>query len=389
MGEKEGINMTELLLENELQMLKKTVHSFITEHVVTEEHANGIYRKELPKEVVTRLQNKARDLGLQALGAKKEWGGTGLSLYPRTILLEEAAQHRSGLFHPAANAFGGEFPRFLEKCSEEQIESYVKPAIKEGKGCFIALWEENEDNLIENITTNAVKEGDEWVLNGQKAYIQNLEQSSFGVILVNCHLEKENNNPTLFLIDLNAQVEPKETVLIDVHTTHSINFINYKLHDRQRIGEVGQGAELMKKWLAESQILLGAKSIGIAVKAIEYGKQYAEFRITRGKPLSEFPSIRTMLSKAVINLQASRLMVQDAAKKMDNHEHGWNLSAQMAKLHATETAAKIIDDVLQIHGGSGFAGDLPIERWYKEIRIARVNLQKAETIIGNVAGSIF
>jgi acyl-CoA dehydrogenase len=380
--------MSELLLDKELQLLKNTVQSFIKEKVAPAELSPGMYVKELPKEVVALLQSQVQNSGLQALGAKKEWGGAGLSLLARAILLEEAAQHRLGLYHPAADAFGGEFPQFLEECSNEQIERFVKPAIQEGKGCFIALWEDLEDNYLEKLTASAVKDGDQWILNGSKSYIQNVEQSAFGVILVNCLLENGESQPTLFLLELNSQLERKETVLIDVQTTHSISLKNYRVNDNQRIGHVGEGADLIKQWLAEAQILLGAKSIGVAVKALEYGKQYASLRITRGKSLAEFPTIRSMIAKAFINLQAARLMVQDAAKKVDSHNHEWALAAQMAKLHATETAAKIIDDVLQIHGGAGFAGDLPIERWYKEIRIARVNLQKAETIIENVAGSL-
>jgi acyl-CoA dehydrogenase len=380
--------MSELLLDKELELLKNTVHSFIKEKVAPAEFSPGTYVKELPKDVVIRLQAEAQKVGLQALGAKKEWGGSGLTLLARTILLEEAAQHRLGLFHPAADAFGGEFPRFLEKCSDEQIEWFVKPAIKEGKGCFIALWEELEDNHLEKLTTSAVKAGDEWILNGKKSYIQNLEQSAFGVILVDCLLDNGQTQPTLFLLDSNSQMERKETILIDVQSTHSITLNNYRVSDNQRLGQVGEGADLIKQWLAEAQVLLGAKSIGVAVKALEYGKKYATLRITRGKPLAEFPTIRSMIAKDFINLQAARLMVQDAAKKVDCFDHDWELAAQMAKLQATEIASKIIDDVLQIHGGAGFAGDLPIERWYKEIRIARLNLQKAETIIENVAGSL-
>src|SRR4051794_8252726 len=109
--------MSELLVDKELQLLKKTVQSFIKESVVPAELSPGEYVKKLPQEVVSRLQSEAKSSGLQALGAKKGWGGAGLSVQARAILLEEAAQHRLGLYHPAADAFGGEFPRFLEKCS--------------------------------------------------------------------------------------------------------------------------------------------------------------------------------------------------------------------------------------------------------------------------------
>jgi acyl-CoA dehydrogenase len=377
--------MAELLFDKELQVLKKSVQSFIREYVECAEDSPGRY--ELHKEVVNRLQEKAEEFGLKGLGAKKEWGGAGLSVYARAILFEEAAQHRFGLYQPAGDSFGGEVPSFLEACSQKQIEVYVKPAIQSGRGCFVALWEEHEDNHMEKLTTSAVRDKDEWVVNGKKTYIENLDKAAFGVVLVNCLLENGEQAPTLFLLDSIEQNEKKETTLIDVHFIHSISFNNFRIHDNQRIGAIGKGTDLLKLWLAESQVLLAAKCIGVSVKALEYGKQYAQMRITRGKPLAEYPTIRSMIGRAVINLQAARLMVQDAANKVDNQGHDSELAAQMAKHVATETAAKIIDDILQIHGGSGFAGDLPIERWYKEIRIARVNLLKSETIIENAAGS--
>ncbi|MCH6264640.1 acyl-CoA dehydrogenase family protein [Neobacillus citreus] len=379
--------MPDLLVENEIEILKKTVQSFIKEHVLPAELSPKKYVRDLPEEVITRLKKVAKRAGLEALHAKAEWGGAGLSLPVRAVLLEEAAKHRLGLYHPAADAFGGEFPSFLEKCTKQQIDTYIKPAISQGKGCFVAVWEEQEDNHLENLTAIAVRQGNEWVINGDKAYIQNMDQSTFGVVLVNCQLEEGDAQPTLFLLDADL-LEMKETVLIDVQTTHSVTLNNFRVHDSQRIGAVGEGLSLVRHWLAELQVLLGAKSIGIAVKALEYGKQYAKLRITRGKPLAEFPTIRSMLANAVLNLKAARLMVGDAAHMVEALEHNWQIAAQMAKLHATETASKVIDDVLQIHGGSGYAGDLPIERWYKEIRLARLNLQKAESIMEDIADTI-
>jgi acyl-CoA dehydrogenase len=377
--------MAELLAEEEMELLIRSIRSFVRETVVAAEQGTGSYLKTLPREVLNRLQRMAQGIGIQALGAKKVWGGAELSLFERTVLLEEASQHRFGIYHPAADAFGGEFPSFLEECNEQQIERFIKPAIKNGKGCFLAVWEDQEDNHLERLSTSAVHDGNGWLVNGHKSYIQNLEQAAFGVILVNCQMENGEYKPTLFLLELDENLEMTKTDLIDVQTTVRIRFKNYKLSDSQRISAIGEGEAFIKNWLAESQILLASRCIGISVKALEYGKQYANSRITRGKLLSEFPTIRTMLAKGNINLQSARLMVQDAAKKADKRAKGWELAAQMAKLQATETASKIIDDVLQIHGGSGFAGDLPIERWYKEIRIARLNLLKSETIIENIA----
>lgn len=172
---------------------------------------------------------------------------------------------------------------------------------------------------------------------------------------------------------------------MDVQKTHDIILKDVRIHDSRRIGAIGEGTGLIKQWLTESQVLLSARCLGISVRALQYAKDYAKLRITRGQPLSEFPAIRTMIANGIVQSNAARLMVQDAAKKVDEGEPDAEQAAQMAKLIATETAANIIDDALQIHGGAGFAGDLPIERWYKEIRLAKLDLQKKETIVEDIA----
>ena len=384
-----GKIMEETLLENELSILKQTVRSFVKEKVERAEHTQDGYVRKLSKEVAASLKETAKTTGLNAMGAKKEWGGGGMSLLARAVLYEEAAKHRLGLYHPAADSFGEELPSLLENCTQEQIDHYVKPAIEHGKGCFVAIWEEHEDNNVEKLTCQAIKRGNDWLIRGKKAFIEKMDQASFGVLLVNCLEEDGIQKPTLFILEPNDLFIRKEITLIDVKSVTCLTFAQMRIPDERRIGNVGDGFALVKKWLAESQVLLSARCLGIAVEALDYAKKFAEIRITRGKPLSEFPSIRTMIANGLLNLHAARLIVHDAAKKLDQGDKDGVVSSQMAKIFTVDTTAKIIDDALQIHGGAGFAGDLPIERWYKEIRIARVYLQKKETILEQIADQIF
>lgn len=377
--------MTRALEERELSILKETVSSFIQDEVLKQEQELKKYYHELPEESARLLREKAKSSGLAAFGAKKEWGGAGLSLYERTVIYEEASKHRYGMYYPAGGAFGEEYPSFLQECTPEQIEKYVKPAVQEGKGCFLALWEEKEDQNMQNLSCEAQKDGNGWIINGEKSYVQKMENSFFGVVLVHCLSEDGERKPTLFILEHNDPFEQKETRLIDVQKTNTLVFNEFRIDDSRRIGAVGDGEKLVSQYIAESQVLLGARCLGIAYKAIDYAKAYAKMRITRGKPLAEFPSIRTMIADGILNLQAARLMVADAAKKLDKRERDGLMAAKMAKVFAVDTAAKIIDDAFQIHGGSGFAGDLPIERWYKEIRLARLDLQKREAVIEEIA----
>ncbi|MEH7380431.1 acyl-CoA dehydrogenase family protein [Bacillus sp. JJ1533] len=377
--------MEDLLPEKALENLKKTVRLFVTNQVAPLERLEKEYVQEFSKEKIASLQEKAWSAGFKALGAKKEWGGKGLSLYERSVIYEEASQHRLGIYHPAGDSFGEELPNILEKCKQNQIEKYVKPAIKQGKGCFIALWEEEDDNHIENINCLAIKNNKGWLINGSKSYIQKLDQSNFGIILVNCLDINGEKQPTLFIIEVNEATVVKETVLLNVQKSYDLVFKDVLVDDSRRIGAIGEGKELMKQWLTESQILLSARCLGVSARALQYAKDYAKIRITRGKPLAEFPTIRTMIASGIVKLEAARLMVYHAAKKIDQGDMDAESKAKMAKLISIDTASKIIDDTLQIYGGAGFAGDFPMERWYKEIRFASLDLQKKETIIEDIA----
>lgn len=379
--------MDDVLLKPELEDIKRNLSSILCE--ISKDAETSIRGKnDQSKEVVERFKQVVDEYGLHGFEGKGERGGAKLSLFDRTVLVEEASKHSFGLYHPAADVFGGVLPSFLAECTDEKLDNLVKSSLRTGKGCFIAVWEEGEDSNLDNLTTEAIRDTDGWIINGKKTYVQNLNTSDFGIVLVNCKLENGEVKPTIFLLDTVNQLEIENATLIDVHSTHSIIFNEVRIYDDQRIGEIGDGMNLIKKWLAETQILLAAKCLGVCVQAIEYGNHFAKKRITRGKTLAEFPTIRNMIGKAFISLQSARLIVRDAAKKVDNKNEDWELIAQMAKLQATETASRVVDDVLQIHGGAGFAGDLPIERWYKEIRIARVNHLKSETIIENVASKV-
>lgn len=381
-----GTTMSDLLVGKDIDLLKKTVRSFLNQHILpTEQYKGQSFTKPSDKE---GLRKKAQELGLWALYVKKEWGGAGLSLFEMVQIIEEASQHRYGLANPVNGAFGSELPTFLGNCTDEQVEQFIKPSIINGKSCYSAIWEEEEDVKLDNLTFKAVQQGENWILNGKKAFVSNVDDAGFGVILVHCYSNEGEKQPTLFLLDKDDDIKKEESRLVDVEGTHHLVFNDFVISDNRRIGKIGEGLNMLRDWIAEAQVLLSARCIGVGATAIELAKKYASVRVTRGKTLSEFPSVRSMIAQSFVDLQAARLMVNDAAKKVEEKENGYERAAAMAKVVATENVSKIVDKALQIHGGSGFSGDLPIERWYKEIRIARIKWVKNDIIIDNVANSI-
>jgi acyl-CoA dehydrogenase len=204
---------------------------------------------------VRALQGKAKDLGLWFLGAKREWGGSGLSLFQQVVLYEQASQHRLGLFFPGGGAFGLSVPSFLERGTTEQLEKYVKPSIQSGNGCFVAVWEPDESSDLQNLKCKAVKKGDHWIIEGLKSYVLHAKSADFGIVLVHCLTEDGTEKPTLFIVGQNQCNKMVEQSLVDVLPSYQITFRNCMVDDRNRIGEVGEGYRLIEQWLTEVQLL--------------------------------------------------------------------------------------------------------------------------------------
>ncbi|UOF92357.1 acyl-CoA/acyl-ACP dehydrogenase [Fodinisporobacter ferrooxydans] len=379
--------MEHILIHPELNMLRKTIQAFVKEQVLPVEQQIEIQTKGFTQEFIQQFQKKAKERGHWLLGTKKEFGGAGLTLFQQAVLFEEAAQHRFGFYQTAGKAFGEDLPSFLTACSTQQLETYIRPAAQSGKGCYIALWETDESNDLNQLQCSAQRNGNTWVIQGRKSFVRNVQTAAFGIVLVNCMVDNEIK-PTLFLLEPDDKLSVKETALIDVLHVSEIDFQNYEIDDSKRIGEVGQGIELIERWLTESQIQMAARCIGVAKRAHELSKQYAAIRVTRGKPLSQFATIRTMLASTAAELQAARLLLWDAATSLDANTKDRILKTEMAKIAATEVASKIVDNGVQIHGGAGFTDDIPFERWYKELRIARLELKSSETLYDSIANQI-
>lgn len=380
--------MEQVLGMDDLKLLRKNIKSFINQYIKTAEQNEGASVEKLPHDVVKDLQKKAQAMGLWCLNAKQEWGGTGLTIAEQVELNEEMAKHRLGFYNPGCGAFGSDFPSFLKYCTKHQIEKYVKPSVQTGNGCYLAIWEQTEVSDLTNLSCSVAIKGDKWTISGRKSYVTNVDSSEFGVILVNCEQNREKK-PTLFILDQEDKIEQNHTYLIDVRDSKELIFDNLELDNSRIIGEIGLGLEYVDRWIKESQLLLASRSLGIALKAQELAAEYALMRVTRGKTLSEYPTIQTMLAKSAIEIESTRLLVREASEKLTANSKDSAYFVQMAKLTATEAAFKIVDRGLQIYGGAGYTRDFPFERWYKELRIARLDHASTEFIYDQISSYIF
>jgi acyl-CoA dehydrogenase len=359
-------------LPHELQMLQRTVADFVRNEILPEEAKLDFEAYKLPPEVEDRVRKLARDAGLWCVESPEEYGGAGLSLLAQCVIAEEAAKCRMGAYVPAGAAFGWDPPNVIFSGTEEQIQKYAVPTIEKGEKTFVAISEPSGGaDPGRAIRTTARREGDEYVLNGGKTWITGADASRWGVVFartggpgrsgISCFVvETETPGLTMQPIPVIRPLSPME-----------LFFEDCRVPAENLLGEEGKGFAIAEDWLVHGRVPYAAGTIGVATEALRMATGYAVDRQTFGRPLAQRQAIQWMIADSEIELRAARLLVYQAAWKADRGED-FKVDASMCKVYATETAGKVVDRAIQILGGMGVAKELPLERWYREMRIKRI-----------------
>ncbi|HEV2512141.1 acyl-CoA dehydrogenase family protein [Bosea sp. (in: a-proteobacteria)] len=373
-------------------LLRETVRRFMTNDVRPAEEGLPHDAYKLPKEQLDRLQKKARELGLWNVQSPEEHGGAGLSLVGQVIVAEEAAKCRMGAYIPACGAFGFDPPSVIFRGSQAQIEKYARPAIERGEKAFFAISEPSGgSDPARAIRTTARREGDEYVLNGTKFWITAANESTWGIVFARVGAEKSREGITCFIVDMNRPgVSHTVIPVIRSYAPFELHFENYRIPVENRIGEEGQGFQLVNDLLVHGRVPYAAGTIGVAQAALELAIDWAKQRQTFGALLADRQAIQWMLADSEIELRAARLLVLDAARRADAGQD-IKMESSVAKVFATETAGRVVDRCIQILGGMGVAQEMPLERWYREMRIKRIGEGPSEVqrlvVARNLLGS--
>ena len=355
-----------LFLTDEQKMMRDTVQRFIQNDVIPIEQKIGALAAEVPHEYIVSLQKKAKQMGFWQMGARPEWGGAGLDIFSRTVVMEEASRHRFGLMCPGLNAFGQEIPSVVMKSPSPLNEKMIKPAVESGAGCFLAV--DVSPNFI------ARREGDNgWLISGRQKFVGNADKAALGLIWAKMDGSEEAG---LFLVENDKSIRSTPIVVM-----RTIRLFHVSLEDYQVPADscLGSGNELVVELLQELQILLAARCLGIAREALRLGTEYATQRETFGKLLETREAIQDMVADSMVALESARLLTWVTAQKQSRGEASADEVA-MAKLNATETAFRIVDQMIQIHGGMGITQEVTLERWYRELRLTRIQLVPSEII---------
>jgi acyl-CoA dehydrogenase len=360
-------------LPNELVMIQDTVSRFMRQEVKPLEDQLEHDAYELPADVLLPLQEKARALGLWCFRTAEEYGGAGLSLLGQAVVAEESAKCRMGAYVPGCGAFGADPPNSVFLGSPFQIEKYAMPAVTKGKKIFVAISEAGGgSDPARSIQTRAELVGDHYILNGSKMWITGADGADWGLVFARTGKAGDRGGISCFIVDGNSPgMTMKPIKVIRSYAPYEIHFKDVKVPVENRLGEEGQGFMLCEKWLVEGRIPYAAGTIGIAQAALEIAIDWAKQRKTFNSFLADKQAIQWMIADSEIELRAARLLVYQAAWNGDLGKN-LKLESSIAKLVATETAGRVVDRCIQILGGLGVAAELPLERWYRELRIKRV-----------------
>jgi acyl-CoA dehydrogenase len=360
-------------LPKELEDFRLKVREFITQEVLPLEKTLEPDAVGLPDGELKKLQAKAKEAGLWALGVPKKFGGQEKSIFELTLCSEEASQHRLGAYNPALGGLGSEPPNVMYEGTESQIQKYVIPTI-EGKikKTFIAITEPSGgSDPARAIRTKAVLDGDFWVLNGSKTFISSVDKAEFGAVFARTDPGREGI--TAFVVEKGIPgFSWKEVPVIRPWYPCELSFDNCRLPLECQLGERGQGFRLLNKWLIRGRIPYAAGCIGIASAALRYAIQYANEHKVNGVPRIKNQSFQWMLDDSEIEIRAARWLIWEAAWKADRKEDA-RREASIAKVFGTETANRVIDRCIQVCGLDALADyEMPLGRWYRELRVKRI-----------------
>jgi acyl-CoA dehydrogenase len=369
------MTLWEIEQDPELTEFAATVRSFVAREIVpVEDELRHAGAPGIPPDTRQRLQRKAKANGLWCFATPAEYGGAGLTATALVVVLEQAVRHTYSLPDPGDGAFGYDPPNFLLEADQQQRAEFLLPTVEQGRQWFVAITEPGGgSDPGRAIQTRAERTSAGWRINGSKMFISRVAESEYGIVLARTgRVEDAGAGISAFIVPTAAAgLDYRRVAVIRDHDTYEVVLDDVEVPAENLLGEPGRGFALAKKWLARGRLSMAARSLGVAMLAWEMAARYARDRVTFGRPLADRQGIQWMLAESAVELHAARLVTRDAAAAVERGEPAQTRTS-MAKLVATETAYQVVDRMLQIHGGIGLCQELPLEHWFRALRVNRV-----------------
>jgi acyl-CoA dehydrogenase len=315
------------------------------------------------------LRPKSEALGLWQFDVPEEYGGLGLGMMAKVIVWSEISR-TTALPSRSVNIFGFPVSPILYTLEGRAREEYLMPVINGEKTSCFAQTEADAGSDPAAMRTTAVRDGDDYVINGVKRFITGADEADFTQVFAVTDPEKRaRGGITGFLVDMNTpgvKVAASYDLMVDDKPCEVV-FENVRVPAWKRIGKEGDGFRAAQSWLNSGRIRHGARSLGVMERCFDLGAAYAKQRKTFGAYLADRQSVQWPLTDIYMDMHKLRLMLYHAAWKYDRGED-CRQEAFMVKIFGDERSFWAADRVMQIHGGMGLSKELPIERFFRDQR---------------------
>jgi acyl-CoA dehydrogenase len=362
-------------LSEEHQMLKDLVAKFVERDLMPLEKAvlaremagqkTGLSPEEEAKVLAT-----CKELGLWGLDVPEAYGGSNLPTIALMGVNEELARTCVPFTFPPDSP---NLHMLMAVANDEQREKYLEPYARGEIVSAIAISEPGAGGDPAGMTTRAVRDGDDWVINGRKIWVSRVPQSAFTIVMARTGEGKRHEGVTAFIVERCTPgfIIEREIPMLGGQRTYELVFDNCRVPAKQLLGQEGKGFAPMQLRLTVRRLQMGAWSIGMSRRALDMMVEHVKQRVTFGQRLADRQAIQWWIADAATRIHAMRLMVYDAAMKADAGRDV-RTEASMIKVWGTEMATEVIDNAMQSFGAMGVAKELPLQLMAQKVRTMRV-----------------
>lgn len=363
----------EFSFPEEIELLKQTVKRFVDQNLIPLEAPAEYEDVNVPDEIKAALRAKVAEMGLWGLEVPKEYGGAGLGALAVTAVNEE--RFRALVGHTVFG--GGAFPALFQ-ASAAVKEKYLFPSLKgELRSCF-AFTDPTSGADPTSMQTNAVRQGDNYVINGRKIFITGAHKADYALLVARIKGTTGREGLTAFVVDTDTPGFSVERVIHTVGHPSGIPewpcelvFEDVVVPAENRLGEEGQGFGIGQQLLGGARFAFGIRSYSLGMRCLQMARDYANQRVTFGQPIASRQAVQWMLADSYMELTMLRYLTYFAVWKAEQGQDIRN-EVSMLKVTGSETLHRVSDRAIQIHGGIGLTKDLPLEKIFRDSRVDRV-----------------
>nr|QBR94626.1 acyl-CoA dehydrogenase [Thermobifida fusca YX] len=355
----------------EHEALREAIRS-VAEDKIAPHAADVDEQSRFPQEAYEAL--RASDF--HAPHVAEEYGGVGADALATCIVIEEIARVcASSSLIPAVNKLGS-MPLILS--GSDEVKQRYLPELASGEAMFsYGLSEREAGSDTASMRTRAVRDGDDWILNGQKSWITNAGISKYYTVMAVTDPDgPRGRNISAFVVHIDdpgfSFGEPERKLGIKGSPTRELIFDNVRIPGDRLVGKVGEGLRTALRTLDHTRVTIGAQAVGIAQGALDYALGYVKERKQFGKAIADFQGIQFMLADMAMFLEAARQMVYVAAAKSERDDADLSFYGAAAKCFASDVAMEITTDAVQLLGGYGYTRDYPVERMMRDAKITQI-----------------